>query len=257
MQYTALFEEQVALTPKDLSRQIDSFDELLTDKLRAKLEGRCSRHGYVISNTLKILSRSMGGMERGRFTGSILYFIQAEADVLNPPEGEELEGIVIRKNKMGIYASYNVKAGDSEAEAIRVIIPRDLHIGDENFEKVEIGERVKVQIKKSRFQINDPYILSVGMFISSLGKGAPVAQEAPITEVEDDAIPEEDEAEEEEEEGKEAEEAEEGKEAEAEAEEGKEAEAQEGKEAEAEEGKEADAEEDGAETAPEEEESKE
>ena len=189
MQYTALFEEQVALTPKDLCRQIDSFDELLTDKLCAKLEGKCSRHGYVISGTLKILSRSMGSMERGRFTGSILYFIQAEADVLNPPEGEELEGIVIRKNKMGIYASFSVKAGDSEAEAIRVIVPRDLHIGDENFEKVEIGERVKVQIKKSRFQINDPYILSVGMFMNSLGKG--VVQEAPITEVDGDAIPEE------------------------------------------------------------------
>jgi hypothetical protein len=124
-------------------------------------------------------------MERGRFTGSILYYIQAEAEVLNPSEGELLEGIVIRKNKMGMYVSYSVKEGESESEAIRVIVPRDLHIGDEEFEKVEIGERVKVQIKKSRFQINDPYILSVGMFMSSSGKGP-----APITEVTEDAIPE-------------------------------------------------------------------
>jgi DNA-directed RNA polymerase subunit E'/Rpb7 len=145
MKYTALFEEQVALTPKDLCHDITSFDELLTEKLRSKLEGKCSRHGYVILGTLKILSRSMGTMERGRFTGSILYFIQAEAEVLNPPEGEELQGIVIRKNKMGMYVSYNVKEGDTEAEAIRVIVPRDLHIGDEEFEKVEIGEQVKVQ----------------------------------------------------------------------------------------------------------------
>jgi DNA-directed RNA polymerase subunit E'/Rpb7 len=126
-------------------------------------------------------------MERGRFTGSILYYIQAEAEVLNPPEGEVIDGIVIRKNKMGMYVSYNVKEGDSEAEAIRIIVPRDLHIGDEEFEKVEIGERVKVQIKKSRFQINDPYILSVGMFLSSTGKGV-----APIVEAAEDAIPEED-----------------------------------------------------------------
>ena len=185
MKYTALFEEQVALTPKDMSHQIDSFDALLTDKLRAKLEGKCSRHGYVISGTLNILSRSMGTMEKGRFTGSILFFIQAEADVLNPPEGEEMEGIVIRKNKMGMYVSYTVKGGDSEAEAIRIIVPRDLHIGNEEFEKVEIGERVKIQIKKSRFQINDPYILSVGMFMSSIGKGP-----APMVEVAEEDIPE-------------------------------------------------------------------
>ena len=209
MKYTALFEEQVALTPKDLCHDITSFDELLTEKLRSKLEGKCSRHGYVILGTLKILSRSMGTMERGRFTGSILYFIQAEAEVLNPPEGEELEGIVIRKNKMGMYVSYNVKEGDTEAEAIRVIVPRDLHIGDEEFEKVEIGEQVKVQIKKSRFQINDPYILSVGMFMASLGKGV---VPTPIVEVAADIIPEDTEdygepeaEEEEEEEGKDAE----------------------------------------------------
>ena len=207
MKYTALFEEQVALTPKDLCHHIDSFDDLLTEKLRAKLEGRCSRHGYVISGTLTILSRSMGTMEKGRFTGSILFFIQAEADVLNPPEGEEIEGVVIRKNKMGMYASYSVKEGESESEAIRVIVPRDLHIGNEEFERVEIGERIKIQIKKSRFQINDPYILSVGMFMTSLGKGV---LEAP-TEVPTDEIPEaglEEEQEEAEEEQEEAEAAE-------------------------------------------------
>jgi DNA-directed RNA polymerase subunit E'/Rpb7 len=242
MKYTALFEEQVALTPKDLCHDIASFDDLLKEKLQIKLEGKCSRHGYVISGTLNVLSRSMGVMERGRFTGSILYYIQAEADVLNPPEGEVIEGVVIRKNKMGMYVSYNVKENESEAEALRVIVPRDLHIGSEEFENVEIGERVNVQIKKSRFQINDPYILSVGMFVSSAGK-AP----APIREVNGDAIPEAAEEGEVEEEG----EAEAGEEAEAEAG-AEEAEAEEA-EAEAEEGEA----EEVAETVPEDEESKE
>ena len=176
MNYTALFEEQVALTSKDLCQEIESIDALLAEKLQRKLEGKCSRHGYVVAGSLKVLSRSMGAMERGRFTGSILYYIQAEANVLNPPEGSHLEGVVIRKNKMGMYVSYSVN--DGENEAIRVIVPRDLHIGDEIFEAVEIGETVKVEIKKSRFQINDPYILSVGMFLSSSGKGVRVPVEA-------------------------------------------------------------------------------
>ena len=175
MNYTAMFEEQVALTPKDMCQQIDSLNTLLEDKLRKKLEGKCSRHGFVVPGTLKVLSRSMGTMERGRFTGSILFHIQSEADVLNPPEGAILEGIVIRKNKMGMYVSYMVGGDD----AIRVIIPRDLHIGDETFEQVEIGEKVKVEIKKSRFQINDPYILSVGMFLSTSGKPEAELKEVP------------------------------------------------------------------------------
>lgn len=162
MQHTAVFEEQVALTPKDMRRRIDSIEALLLEKLQVRLEGRCSRHGFVLPGTVKVLSRSMGTIEKGRFTGSILFYIQAEGDVLNPPDGIIIEGEVIRKNKMGMYVSYQ--------EAIRVIIPRDLHIGQDDFEAVEVGERVRVEIKKSRFQVNDPYILSVGVFIKSMGK---------------------------------------------------------------------------------------
>ena len=191
MNHVALFEEQVALTPRDMSVQIDSIAALLEENLQKKLEGKCSRHGFVVSGTLKVMSRSMGAMERARFTGSILYHIQAEAEVLNPPDGFILEGVVIRKNKMGMYVSYSTDKED----AIRVIVPRDLHIGDEAFEKVEIGEQVRVEIKKSRFQINDPYILSVGTFVESLGKGAVAA---PAVVPEEEEAPAEEEAPEEE-----------------------------------------------------------
>jgi hypothetical protein len=79
-----------------------------------------------------------------------------------------------------------------------------LHIGNEAFEAVTVGERVRVQIKKSRFQVNDPFILSVGIFLESLGKseGAPAAAAvAPKTAVAPAALPEEDEEDEDEEEG--------------------------------------------------------
>jgi len=164
MEYKAVFEEQVSLNPKDMRVKIESVEDLIRDKLQARLEGRCSRHGYVEPGTVTILSRSMGSLEKGRFTGSFIFNVQAEGMVLNPPDGTILEGEVIRKNKMGIYVSYK--------DAIRVIVPRDLHIGDEAFEMVEIGEKVQVEIKKSRFQVNDPYILSVGLFRSSKGMKA-------------------------------------------------------------------------------------
>lgn len=163
MDHTAVFEEQVPLTPKDLRNEIKNIDSLLEQKLQAKLEGRCSRHGYVLPGSIQILSRSMGMVEKGRFTGSILFHVQAEGQVLNPPDGLVLEGEVIRKNKMGLYVNYQ--------DAIRVIVPRDLNIGNEEFESVEVGEIVKVEVKKSRFQVNDEYILSVGLY-KGRGKGA-------------------------------------------------------------------------------------
>jgi DNA-directed RNA polymerase subunit E'/Rpb7 len=158
MEYVAVFEEKVTLTPKDLRKEIASIDNILEQKLRTRLEGRCSRNGYVLPDGVKIMSRSMGTIERGRFTGNLLFHIQAEGKVLNPPDGTIIEGEVIRKNKMGLYVEY--------AKAIRIIIPRDINIGNEEFESVEVGEMVEVEIKKSRFQVNDEYILSVGLFKS-------------------------------------------------------------------------------------------
>jgi DNA-directed RNA polymerase subunit E'/Rpb7 len=156
MEHIAIFEEQVSLTPRDLRGEITSIDAILEEKLRSRLEGRCSRHGYVRQGTLKLLSRSMGKVERGRFTGNVLFHAQAEAKVLNPPDGAVLTGEVIRKNKMGLYVNYE--------DAIRIIIPRDLNIGNDEFETVDVGEMITVELKKSRFQVNDEYILSVGLF---------------------------------------------------------------------------------------------
>lgn len=170
MEHTVIFKEQVELSPRDMRGKIESIDNIVKDKLQARLESRCSRHGYVIPGSIKVLSRAMGILEKGRFTGSFIFHVNAEGNVLNPPDGVIIEGEVIRKNKMGMYISYH--------DAIRVIVPRDLHIGDDIFEGVEIGDMVLVEIKKSRFQVNDPYILSVGIFRESKGK-KPASKEPP------------------------------------------------------------------------------
>ena len=166
MEHTALFEERASLTSRDLRGEITDIDGLLLQKLSTRMENKCSRHGFVLPGTMKILSRSMGYIEKGRFTGDIIFHVQAEAKVLNPPAGFTLEGVVIRKNKMGMYVSYN--------DAIRIILPRDLHIGDEAFEAIPVGANVNVEIQKSRFQVNDAYILSVGLF-----RGLATAEAAP------------------------------------------------------------------------------
>lgn len=164
MEYTAIFEERIPLTPKDLRKDLENIDNILLDKLSGRLENKCSRHGFVKPDTMQILSRSMGYIENGRFTGDVVYHIQAQGKVYNPPAGFLLEGVVIRKNKMGMYVSFE--------DAIRIILPRDLHLGNQEFEDSDIGSIVRVEIQKSRFQVNDPYILSVGIFRGLVKKDA-------------------------------------------------------------------------------------
>ncbi len=161
MESVAFFEEKVPLTPRDFAADRVDIDTILKEKLVSKLEGKCSLHGWVVRNSLKILSRSMGYVESGRFTGDIVFHVQVEGRVINPPSGAIVSGQVIRKNKMGMYVDYR--------GAIRIILPRDLHIGDELYESVEVGRYVECVVRKSRFQVNDEFILSVGNFLRITG----------------------------------------------------------------------------------------
>ena len=166
MEQIAIFEEKVALTPADLSREITSFDEILLERLKKSLEGKCSRHGFVIPGSLELLSRSMGSAEKGRFTADFLYYLKAQGKVYNPPDGFQIEGEVIRKNKMGLYVIIE--------NAVRIMIPRDLHIGNEEFDSIQIGDIIRAEIKKSRFQVNDTHILSIGQYLATVRGGAGV-----------------------------------------------------------------------------------
>ena len=186
----ATFEEKIPLTPRDLSNHKLNIHAVLLAKLAEKMEAKCSLHGWVVPDSIKILSRSMGYLESGRFTGDLVFHVQAQAKVFNPPSGSHLVCEVVGNNMMGMYVSYRVpmkeldkktkKILTSYVDAVKVILPRDLHIGDEEFSKIEIGERVNVEIKKSRFQVNDKFILSVGVFEGKVGSDyvAPKVEEA-------------------------------------------------------------------------------
>jgi len=199
MESEAFFQEKVYLTPKDLRNEIGSVDAILIKKLKERLEQRCSPHGYVLPGTLELLTRSAGMVDSGRFSGDWAFLVKAKGSVLHPPEGTMVEVEILKNNKMGIYAEYE--------NAIRIMVPRDLHLGDEEFDQLKVGERIRVEIQKSRFQLKDPFIVSVAVYRGRAG--APtrvmplpkqeVIEEAPGTPVGGPGAEEEEEEEEEEE----------------------------------------------------------
>jgi len=179
METEAFFQEKVYLTPKDLRNDIESVDNILIEKLKERLEQRCSPHGYVLPGTLEILTRSTGMVDAGRFSGDWAFLVKAKGRVLHPPEGTMVEVEVLKSNKMGIYAVYE--------NAIRLMVPRDLHLGDEEFDSLRVGERIKVEIQKSRFQLRDPFIVSVGIYRGRSGE--PTRVIAPVQSPTEESLP--------------------------------------------------------------------
>jgi hypothetical protein len=159
MKSTAFFEKKINLTPAEFNEvKHESIESLLEKKAKQLIENKCSEQGFVLPGTIKLLSRSMGYFESARFTGDANYYLKLEGTIVYPADGIRVSCEVIRKNKMGLYADYN--------NAIRIQVPRDLHIGSEEYEEVEVGDIIEVELKRSKFQINDPYILASAIFIS-------------------------------------------------------------------------------------------
>jgi len=159
MESTAFFEKKITLSPSEFNEvKKQSIDTLLEKKAKLLIENKCSEQGFVLSGSLKLLSRSMGYFESARFTGDAVYYVKLEGRIIYPADGIRVVAEVIRKNKMGLYAEYR--------NAIRIQVPRDLHIGSEEYENVEVSDLIEVELKRSKFQINDPYILASAIFIS-------------------------------------------------------------------------------------------
>jgi hypothetical protein len=175
MESTAFFEKKINISPNEFNEvKTKSVDSLIEKKAKDMMENKCSEQGFVLSGTMKLLSRSMGYFESARFTGDAVYYAKLESKIIYPADGIRVVGEVIRKNKMGLYIDYR--------GAIRIQVPRDLHIGSEEYEEVEVGDTVEVELKRSKFQINDPYILASGVFI-----GKKDSTESNVKETETDA----------------------------------------------------------------------
>jgi hypothetical protein len=175
--YKSVFlEERVSLHPSDISKKDMQLDTLLIDRLKTRIESRCISSGYVRPASLEILHRSMGTAENGRFTGNYIFYVKLRCKVFHPETGTPVDCKVLKVNKMGAYAVFD--------EAMRVLLPRDLHIGNTEFDALNPDDMITIQILRSRFQTNDPFISSVGMFVSRAkkGKAAPVEEEPAVAE---------------------------------------------------------------------------
>jgi hypothetical protein len=78
--------------------------------------------------------------------------------MLHPVDDTEVDAQVLKVNKMGAYAVAAVFE-----ETMRILLPRDLHSGSEEFDALKVGDTIRVRILRSRFQTTpDPFIVAIG-----------------------------------------------------------------------------------------------
>jgi DNA-directed RNA polymerase subunit E'/Rpb7 len=159
MFHTVYLDERISVSPSELNmvRTADAIKDILTTKLREKHEGKCNANGHIRPGSVELLARSMGLAENGQFTGHLLYDIKYKCSVLYPTAGTVIQALVIKVNKMGAYAVFE--------EAVRVLLPRDTHLGNTAFDNIKEGSTVRIRLDRSRFQTNDPFIMAIGTYV--------------------------------------------------------------------------------------------
>ena len=138
----------VHVDAKFLQRNIEAS---LLAQLRHKYEGVCAAEGYLLQRSIAILEHSLG---RTNFIkGGLDYTVKFQADVCMPHPGQTFRAPVALKSKIGIHA---------EMTPLKVLLPRDLHIGNGDFETVKEGEDIEFEVVGSRFQQGDDSIVVLG-----------------------------------------------------------------------------------------------
>jgi DNA-directed RNA polymerase subunit E'/Rpb7 len=142
----------------------------LLAQLSSHVEGKCGIEGYIQPKTSVILDHSLGKMDM-LHTG-VRYRVRFHADVCYPHKGQKFEAPVAFRSKIGVHA---------EMSPIRVLLPRDLHIGNTEFESIEAGDSIEFEVIGSEFKQNDESIFVLGKLLQKNRALVPV--EAPVEEL--------------------------------------------------------------------------
>ena len=134
----------------------------LLQQLKTNFEGRCSGEGYIQPNSITILNYSIG---RSNYVkGGVDYMVTFQGDICFPHRGQIFKATVSMKSKIGIHA---------ETPPINVLIPRDLHIGNPEFEAVEEKQEIEFEVVGAQFKQQDRDIVVLGRLRSAI-KAAPL-----------------------------------------------------------------------------------
>ena len=146
----------ITIQPNEMNKNIN---KVLLKKLKNSLEGKCISDGYIKPNSIVITDRSLGIAQASHFNGNIMYHINYVADICNPHEGDIVTAKITNINKMGALAT----AGDGDIQPLNILLAKQHHIDNKDFDKLKIDDDIKVKILGKRFDSGESQISIIGV----------------------------------------------------------------------------------------------
>lgn len=141
-------ERTIHIDARFLQRNIEAS---LLAQLRMRYEGRCAPEGYIQPGSVVIVEHSLG--RANLIKGGLDYNVRFQSDICMPHPGQVFRVPVTLKSKIGVHAEKN---------PIKILLPRDLHLGISAFEDVQEGQDIEFEVVGTRFQQGDESIIVLG-----------------------------------------------------------------------------------------------
>jgi DNA-directed RNA polymerase subunit E'/Rpb7 len=150
---------------RDLKKKVHIHSKFLQRNMQASIlaqlkmnfEGRCSSEGFIQRNSVTILNYSLG--RTNYIKGGVDYDVDFQADVCLPHPGQIFKAPIKLRSKVGIHA---------ETPPIKILIPRDLHLGNADFDSAQVGEEIEFEVIGAQFKQQDADIIIVGRLIAKI-----------------------------------------------------------------------------------------
>ena len=141
----------------------NSIDDILLEKLKKKVEGKCDKNGYVKEESAVIIKRSIGSFLQAQFNGNCTFSVTYKVLCCNPTEGMKLKCSVLNRNKMGLFCElYN-----HTPSPLTIILAKQHHLQDERYEEIKVCSCIDVEIVGIKFEFNDKQISCIGRMSKS------------------------------------------------------------------------------------------
>lgn len=141
----------VSVPSKYLQRSIQTS---LLGQLKANVEGRCGMEGYIAKDSITILSHSMGRVNT--LNEKVEYRVRFQSDICMPHPGQVFRVLINFRSKIGVHC---------EMEPMKILLPRDLHLGNPEFESLAEGDEIEVEVVGSQFQQQDTHIYVLSKYL--------------------------------------------------------------------------------------------
>lgn len=177
--------DKIKVKPQFLCKNIKDY---IHNVLVSKFEGKCTYHGYIKPNSIKIIKVSLGQVQAITLNGDIVYNVQYQADVCNPSIGSIIQAKVVNTNVFGILAECGIDIDNTYVPILEIIIAKNTVelSSDIDTSYIKTGHVLYVEILGKKYELNETKISIVGKVINSKN-GKNILDKENINDVENDS----------------------------------------------------------------------